>query len=379
MRVALQWPQPAKEVLALGGTGRHEVFLLQDRESRYACRASRRVGRVGEEHHAATDRGDRGDHLVRGVHPAEGRVAAGEALAADHDVGNDAPVVHAELSPGPAEAGHHLVGDEQDVVRVTDRPHVGPPVVRWQQGARGGSDHRFGDHRRDRVRALGFDDLLEALGIGDRHLWEVHEDMLEARPPRGVSADSQRGQRHSVVGGLPTDDLPAFRLSPGHEVVDGQSDGRVDGLGPTADQAHPVQPGRQPTLPENLDEGDPLLGDPWRDDVGDPLCGMGDGLGHLGAPVADVDGNRPAAGVDDLPASGEEERAALGALDDRGSLGGRHERECGSPAVVDARSLPDEAAWRGCHRPPVPLVMRTLDNRAPDICTRRPSGHHPRG
>ena len=258
------------------------------------------MGRVGEEHHAATDRGDRGDHLVGGVNPAEGRVAAGEALAADHDVWHDAPVVHAELSPGPAEAGHHLVGDEQDAVRVTDRPHVGPPVVRWQQGARRGSDDRFGDHRCDRVRAFGLDDLLEALGISDRHLGEVHEDMLEARPPRGVSADSQGGKRHPVVGGLPADDLPAFRLPLGDEVVDGQTDGRVDRLGATADQAHPVQPGWQPTLPENLDEGDPLLGDPWWDDVGDPLCGMGNGFGNGGPPVADVDGHRPTAGVYDL-------------------------------------------------------------------------------
>ena len=212
-------------------------------------------------------------------------------------------MVHAELSPGPAEAGHHLVGDEQDVVRVADRPHIGPPVVRWQHGTGGCSDDRLGDHRSDRVCALGFDDLLEALGIGDRHLGVVHEDVLEARPPRGVSADGQRGERHPVVGGLPADDLPAFRLPLGDEVVDGQTDGRVDRLGATADQAHPVQPGRQPTLPEHLDEGDPLLGDPWRDDVGDPLRGMGDGRGHLGAPVADVDGHRPTAGVDDLAAS----------------------------------------------------------------------------
>ena len=32
-----------------------------------------------------------------------------------------------------------------------------------------------------------------------------------------------------------------------------------------------------------------------------------------------------------------------------------------------------------CHGPAVPLVARILDNRAPDICTRWPSGHHPRG
>ena len=125
----------------------------------------------------------------------------------------------------------------------------------------------------------------------------------DAGPARPGTAGGQRRHGRPVVGALPSYDLPAFRLPDGGEVADGGPDRGVDRFGPAAYQGHPVESGWKPLLPEHLDEGDPLLGDPWRDDVGDPLRGMGDGRGHLGAPVADVDGHRPTAGVDDLPAS----------------------------------------------------------------------------
>ena len=51
-------------------------------------------------------RGDRADR----------HVAAAEALAADDDVGLEREVLVPQRRPGAAEAGHHLVGDEQDVV-----------------------------------------------------------------------------------------------------------------------------------------------------------------------------------------------------------------------------------------------------------------------
>jgi hypothetical protein len=54
-----------------------------------------------------------------------GTVAAGEALAADHDVGDDAPVVHAEAAAGATEAAHHLVGDQKHAVAVADLAHRG--------------------------------------------------------------------------------------------------------------------------------------------------------------------------------------------------------------------------------------------------------------
>jgi hypothetical protein len=43
-------------------------------------------------------------------------VAGGGALGGDEDVGPDAPVVEARTSVRPPEAGHHLVGDQQDPV-----------------------------------------------------------------------------------------------------------------------------------------------------------------------------------------------------------------------------------------------------------------------
>ena len=53
---------------------------------------------------------------VRHADAAERDVAAGDALGELHDVGLDAVVLEAEPAPGAAEAGDHLVGDQQHVV-----------------------------------------------------------------------------------------------------------------------------------------------------------------------------------------------------------------------------------------------------------------------
>ena len=81
--------------------------------------------------------------------------------------------------------------------------------------------------------------------------------------------------------------------------------------------------------------------------------------------MADVDGNGSPTSIDDLASVGEEERATLGPLDDRGDVSGGDERVGGSPLVVDRRSLADLSARcgfghrsleTGCHKPAVPLL-----------------------
>ena len=186
------------------------------------------MGRIGEKHQATTGLGDGSDHLISGEHPAERRVAPGQALAAHHDVGHDVPVVDAELPTGTPKAGHDLIGDQQDPVIITDRPNARPPVIGRDQCACRGPDDRLGDHRGDRLRPLGLDHPDQTLGVEVRHPGMVNEHLFEPGPAGPVAADGEGGEGHPVVGSLSTDDLAAFRLSDRREVGDGQPDGRID-------------------------------------------------------------------------------------------------------------------------------------------------------
>ena len=112
------------------------------------------MGRVGEEHQTLTSSGDRSHHFIGGEYPTEWGIATGQALAANHDVGHDFPVVNSELTAGSAEASHDLVGDEQHTVLVTKRPDVGPPTVGRHQRAGCCAHYRLGDDRSHRFRPL---------------------------------------------------------------------------------------------------------------------------------------------------------------------------------------------------------------------------------
>ena len=55
--------------------------------------------------------------------------------------------------PGPAEAGHDLVGDEQDAVSRADLGDRRPVVVGRDDSPEGGPDDRLGEERGDATRA----------------------------------------------------------------------------------------------------------------------------------------------------------------------------------------------------------------------------------
>src|SRR5688572_30163571 len=60
------------------------------------------------------------DDLRLDDHPTEWGVAAAHAFRAGDQVRHDSPVVDPEFSAGAPETGHHLVGDEEHVVRIAD-------------------------------------------------------------------------------------------------------------------------------------------------------------------------------------------------------------------------------------------------------------------
>ena len=60
------------------------------------------------------------DDLAARDHRAERHVARVDPLRDAEDVGHDVPVLAREPPAGAAEAGHHLVEDQQDPVAVAD-------------------------------------------------------------------------------------------------------------------------------------------------------------------------------------------------------------------------------------------------------------------
>ena len=120
------------------------------------------------------------EHLARTRREPEREVPARRTLPHRQDVGPDAPVVDAEPSPGAAEPGHDLVGDQEHAVPAAHLGDRRPVVVgRDRRGERRAGD-RLGDERGDRGRA----------GVDDR--------AVEAR--RRATRRRRRGGRGSDTG-----------------------------------------------------------------------------------------------------------------------------------------------------------------------------------
>ena len=84
-------------------------------------------------------------------------------LARRHDVGHDVEIVGAERRAEPAEAGDHLVEDQQDAVLLGDLAQLLEIALGRDQHARR-AGHRLDDHRRDGRGIVQRDDPLELVG-----------------------------------------------------------------------------------------------------------------------------------------------------------------------------------------------------------------------
>ena len=114
------------------------------------------MSRVGERVHPAFARRHAVDdvaHRVGDADAAEWDVAAGDALGELHDVRLDAVVLQPEPAAGAAEAGDHIVGDEQHVVARADLTDA-REVVRGRDDDAAGPLDRLGDERGDGIGRL---------------------------------------------------------------------------------------------------------------------------------------------------------------------------------------------------------------------------------
>ena len=179
--------------------------------------------------------------VVGGRDHADRHVAAAEALAAVDDVGLDREVLVAPAGAGAAEPGHHLVGDEQDVVAPADLGDGAPVVVGRREAGAGGAGDRLEHEGGDRVGPSRSIVVLERRGVVPRDVGEVEQHRLEALAAVGVAADGEGAERQAVVARVAADDLPPLRAAARQVVGAGEADRRVGRLAAAAreeDVAH---------------------------------------------------------------------------------------------------------------------------------------------
>ncbi len=97
------------------------------------------------------------DDAALGQHRADRLVAATEALGDRHQVGRHALLLDRVQRAGAAHAAHHLVGDVENAVAITQRAHAAKVAGSRRHRAERRADHGLGD---EGDHALGAD-LLE--------------------------------------------------------------------------------------------------------------------------------------------------------------------------------------------------------------------------
>ena len=158
-------------------------------------------------------------------------------------------MVDPEPAPGPAEPGHHLVGDEQHAMPPADVRDRRPVAVGRDGGGQRGADDRLRDERRDVARAgrlerpveLGGELVGVAEGVGTGQVGAVRvgrRDVAEAPEPalvrpaqRLAPGQVERAQGVAVIAAPAGVDDPALRLAAGEVIGAGQLERGLDRLG----------------------------------------------------------------------------------------------------------------------------------------------------
>ena len=213
---------------------------------------------VGQLDRALRPRHERIEQLVADRHRPHRHRAVGEPLGQRDHVRQQVEVRRRKRRPQPAEAGDHLVEDQQDAVRGGDLPQPLQIAERRHQHA-GGAGHRLHDHRGDRLRAVQGDQVQQEVGalgavrrlpagkgvafrvVGVRQV----VDAGQQRPVRrAVGADSPHGhpaEADAVIGALAADQAGAARLSAPAMIGERDLQRGIDRLRPGVDEERMAQ------------------------------------------------------------------------------------------------------------------------------------------
>ncbi len=132
--------------------------------------------------------------LVAHDHAGERRIGAGEALGDGDEVGLEAVVVGAEHRAQTSEAGHHLVGDQHDVVLGEHGLDLLPIAGRRRHDA-AGAEHRLADEGGHGVGALVHDQRIELVGQMLRKLLLAHRAVLAAVVVGRMGVEDRRARQ----------------------------------------------------------------------------------------------------------------------------------------------------------------------------------------
>ena len=179
------------QALDLGRQGLENPVALEQIERGEGRRAAERVAGEGvtvKEGPAVAGPG--AEELIvdplGGQGRGERRVAAGQSLGQAQEIGRDVLLGAGEQRTGAAEAGRHLVGDEQDVVLAAEGRGPGQVARRVDEHAGGALDQRLQDEGGDLVAVL-----VQQLGQGGERL-VADRRPASRRTDAGTGAGSAR-------------------------------------------------------------------------------------------------------------------------------------------------------------------------------------------
>ena len=167
-------------------------------------------------------------------------------------------MLHGEPRARPAEARHHLIGDEQHVVAIADLADALKVAVGRRHATHGRADDRLGDEASHVLGPVPADHPLElvgaaqaargaisaAIGIRRRDLGHVVDHRRVLAPPTGVAAEARRPKRHPMEALPARDDHVLVGSLVREPVLARELDRGFGHLRAAVEQRHMVQLGR---------------------------------------------------------------------------------------------------------------------------------------
>ena len=138
---------------------------------------------------------------IRGSGDRQRDDAAGQTFGHAQYIRLDAGLLAGEDGAGAAPSGHHLVGNEQHIMRAADRGHSGQDVGAVDFHAARAEDQRLDDQRRRRAFAV----LQKAVQLVERCLFrpgfrESYGADIEQQRRIGLIEHTARADRHRADG-----------------------------------------------------------------------------------------------------------------------------------------------------------------------------------